>query len=127
MTLSSARVRGETRLTLHYVAPNARIVLRARSSATHLALDIVSATPAERVDAVIWGPYPTTISQTVAEVIGVVRDGTIAIGTQVLNMKTLGGDLPNGEGSTWARGIAATPYRSAGSTRARRRLARSGW
>ena len=110
VTLSSARVRGETRLTLHYAAPNVRIVLRARSSATHLALDIVSATPAERVDAVIWGPYPTTISKTVGEVIGVVRDGTIAIGMQVLNMKTLGGDLPNGEGSTWARGIAATPY-----------------
>ena len=58
----------------------------------------------------IWGPFPTTISKTVGEVIGVVRDGTIAIGMQVLNMKTLGGDLPNGEGSTWARGIAATPY-----------------
>lgn len=110
VTLSSSRLRGETRLTLDYAAPSVRIVLRARSSATHLALDIVSASPTERVDAVIWGPYPTTISKTVGEVIGVVRDGSIAIGMQVLNMKTLGGDLPNNEGSTWARGIAATPY-----------------
>ena len=108
--VSMSQSGGSRRLTLNYAASGVRIVMRVREHATHLALDIVSASPERRVDAVIWGPYPTTISRTVGEVIGVVRDGSVSIGLQVLNMKTLGGDLPNSEGSTWARGIAATAY-----------------
>ena len=108
--LTVSKSRAGTRLTLDYTDVAVRIVIRVRELPTHLALEIVSATPEQRVDAVIWGPYPTTIGTTVGEVIGVVRDGTVAVGLQVLNMKTLGGDLPNSEGSTWARGIAATPY-----------------
>ncbi|MCE9602554.1 MAG: hypothetical protein K8S21_10155, partial [Gemmatimonadetes bacterium] len=97
-------------LTLRYATAGVTIVVRVRELPTHLALTVVSATPARKVDAVIWGPYATTITRTVGEVIGVVRDGQVAVGMQVLNMKTLGGDLPNDEGSTWARGIAATAY-----------------
>jgi hypothetical protein len=97
-------------LTLQYAPTGVRIVVRARETPTHLALDIVSALPEAKVDAIVWGPYPTTITKTVGEVIGVVRDGSFSIGLQVLNAKTLGGDLPNNEGSTWARGIAATTY-----------------
>jgi hypothetical protein len=108
MTMSKSRA--DTRLTLDYADPAARIVVRVRELPTHLAFDIVSATPERLIDAVIWGPYPTTIGKTVGEVIGVVRDGQVSLGLQVLNMKTLGGDLPNSEGSTWARGIAATVY-----------------
>jgi hypothetical protein len=108
--MAVSRSRADTRLTLDYADPAARIVVRVRELPTHLAFDIVSATPERLVDAVIWGPYPTTISKTVGEVIGVVRDGQVSLGLQVLNMKTLGGDLPNSEGSTWARGIAATAY-----------------
>ena len=106
-SLASTGTGTARRLTLTYAAPNVRIVLRARETRTHLALDIVSATPSRVVDAVIWGPYPTTISRTVGEVIGVVRDSTVALGLQVLNVKTLGGAIPNDEGSTWARGLAA--------------------
>ncbi len=97
-------------ITLQYQPVGVRIVVRVRELPTHLALDIISATPARRIDAVVWGPYATTITRTVGEVIGVVRDASVAVGMQVLNMKTLGGDLPNDEGSTWARGIAATPH-----------------
>ncbi|MEO8480038.1 MAG: hypothetical protein ABI542_10455 [Gemmatimonadota bacterium] len=97
-------------LTLDYAPSGVRIVVRARETPTHLALDIVSALPEPKVDAVIWGPYPTIITKTVGEVIGVVRDGAVSVGLQVLNPKTLGGDLPNSEGSTWARGIAAVAY-----------------
>ena len=108
--LTVSKSRAGTRLTLDYTDVAVRIVIRVRELPTHLAFEIVSATPEQRVDAVIWGPYPTTIGKTVGEVIGVVRDGTVAVGLQVLNLKTLGGDLPNSEGSTWARGIAATAY-----------------
>ncbi len=108
--LSMSQSGGSTRLTLSYAESGVRIVVGVREQSTHLALDIVSATPERRVDAVIRGPYPTTITQTVGKVIGVVRDGRVSIGLQVLNVKTLGGDLPNSEGSTWARGIAATAH-----------------
>ena len=43
------------------------------------------------VELAIWGPYPTTIGDTIGETVGVVRDGTFAIGLQALNPKTLGG------------------------------------
>lgn len=106
-SLTSTTTRDGTRLTLTYAEPAVRIELRARTAPTHLRLEITSAAPAALVDAVIWGPYPTTIGQTIGEVVGVVRDSTTAFGLQVLNVKTLGGDLPNNEGSTWKRGIAA--------------------
>jgi hypothetical protein len=108
--LAMSRSGGSTRLTLRYAAPGVSVVLRVRERDTHVSLDILSVSPERRVDAVIWGPYPTTITRTVGEVIGVVRDTAVSIGLQVLNAKTLGGDLPNSEGSTWARGIAATAY-----------------
>ena len=109
-SLSVSRARSGTLLTLEYGTAGVRIVIRAREQSTHLALDIVSGSPERKIDAVIWGPYPTIIGKTVGEVIGVVRDGRIAVGLQVLNMKTLGGDYPNSEGSTWERGIAATTH-----------------
>ncbi len=108
--LSLSQTNSGRLLTLQFAPTGVRIVVRVRELPTHLALDILSAEPVGVVDAVIWGPYPTTISKTIGEVIGVVRDGQVALGLQVLNMKTLGGDLPNSEGSTWARGIAATAY-----------------
>lgn len=39
----------------------------------------------------IWGPYPTTISETIGETVGVVRGPDFAMGLQALNPKTLGG------------------------------------
>lgn len=81
---------------------------------THITLEVVEAQPESQLDALVWGPYPTTIHKTIGEIIGVVRDNHTALGLQVLNPKTLGGDYPNNEGSTWARGIAALsePYGS---------------
>ncbi len=95
-------------LTFSFATVPAQIEVRVQEKETHLALTVTRAAPASRVEALIWGPYPTTISKTIGEIIGVVRDEQVALGLQVLNMKTLGGALPNDEGSTWARGIAAT-------------------
>ncbi len=43
------------------------------------------------VDLVAWGPFPTTLGDTIGETVGVVRGGGWAIGLQALNPKTLGG------------------------------------
>lgn len=39
----------------------------------------------------IWGPYPTTIRESIGETVGVVRGEGFAMGIQALNPRTLGG------------------------------------
>lgn len=94
-------------LKLEFKDAGVLISISIKEKASYLVLELINAAPMSKIDAIIWGPYFTTISKTVGEVIGVVRDGETAFGLQVLNIKTLGGDYPNTEGSTWARGIAA--------------------
>jgi hypothetical protein len=106
-TMRRAAARSGALLTLEYPSLGARIDVRVRQTPTHLVFEIMRAEPARAIEAVVWGPYPTTIRQTIGEIIGVVRDDRVALGLQVLNLATLGGDFPNDEGSTWARGIAA--------------------
>ncbi len=81
---------------------------------THLVFELIRLNFKEKVSAVCWGPYPTIISQTIGEVIGVVRDGEYAIGIQSLNAKTIGGVLMHEGGADDSRGSAAIaqPYGS---------------
>ncbi len=65
--------------------------LRVTSKETHLALELIELEPMENVELVVWGPYATTISDTIGETVGVVRDSVFALGIQALNVKTLGG------------------------------------
>ena len=60
------------------------------------------------VDALFYGPFPTTVNETIGEVIGVVRDGKYALGIQSLNAKTTGGKLANSDGSDPSRGTTAS-------------------
>jgi len=99
----------QKKITLGYPKTGVSIDVRVSSKNTHLVLEIIRAAPERMIDAIVWGPIPNTISKTIGEIIGVVRDGEISLGIQVLNIKTLGGDYPTTEGSTWARGIAAVP------------------
>ncbi len=116
---SSATCKTEqNKITLKYASLGASIEIAIQEKNTHLVLEITKATPASKIDAIIWGPYYTTINKTIGEVIGVVRDGNVSLGLQVLNVKTQGGDYPSNEGSTWARGIAAKPFKSGSSIQA---------
>lgn len=91
---SSAEWDGERdRLTLRYPDVNGRAILEVRQKTTHLTLELVEAgvsAPAE-MEAVLWGPYPTIIGETIGEIVGVVRNREVAFGIQALNAKTLGG------------------------------------
>ncbi|ULQ54673.1 hypothetical protein [Flavihumibacter fluvii] len=98
-------------IQLKYPPTGVSIDIKAVPKNGYLVFEIVKAVPEKNIDAIIWGPFPTTVNTTVGEVIGVVRDAEMAIGMQVLTLKTLGGDFPNSEGSTWERGIAARPHR----------------
>jgi len=99
----------QKKITLGFKEAGVSIDVRTTSKSTHLVLEIIKAAPESKIDAIIWGPYPNIIAKTIGEIIGVVRDGEVSLGIQVLNIKTMGGDYPSAEGSTWARGIAAVP------------------
>jgi hypothetical protein len=64
---------------------------RVTRKSTHLTLELISIDPVAPVGLVVWGPYATTISDTIGETVGVVRDAIFAMGIQALNPKTLGG------------------------------------
>ncbi len=78
-------------LTLRYSAIGAEAVIRINAKLSHVSLEVVAATPLDRIELVQWGPYPTSIGDIIGEVVGVVRDPEFAIGIQALNPKTLGG------------------------------------
>jgi hypothetical protein len=61
------------------------------SKRTHLDLELIGVEPRDTVQLAVWGPYATTIGDTIGETVGVVRDSVFAVGLQALNPKTLGG------------------------------------
>ncbi len=87
------------RLTLRFGKSGLSARVRVVSKPSHLSFELVDVSPAGSADLAVWGPYPTSIRKTVGEVVGVVRDGTFALGLQALNIKTLGGYPENDEGS----------------------------
>lgn len=87
------------RLTLQFGKAGLSAQVRVISKTSHITLELIEISPAGSADLAVWGPYPTSIRKTVGEVVGVVRDGTFALGLQALNIKTLGGYPENDEGS----------------------------
>lgn len=61
------------------------------SHQSHLSFELVEITDEEKVELIIWGPYPTSVRETIGETVGLVRDSQFALGIQALNVKTLGG------------------------------------
>ncbi len=78
-------------ITLYYKNNDVQAVVNVEEKDSHLVLELISIFPQEKVELVLWGPYPTTINQTVGETVGVVRNEDFAVGIQALNIKTLGG------------------------------------
>jgi len=93
-------------LTLNFKEAGASIDIKVVLKKTHLCLEILKAVPCDQIEGIVWGPIPLSISKTIGEIIGVVRDDNIAVGIQVLNIKTDGGDYTR-EGTTFDRGHAA--------------------
>jgi len=68
-----------------------QVEIKVEEKDKYLRMEIIEITGSQGIDLAVWGPYPTTIYQTVGETVGVVRDSIFAIGIQALNLKTLGG------------------------------------
>lgn len=86
----------KSELALSYPQTGVEATVKVQSNDRYLRFELTKITPAEKVELVLWGPYPTSIADTVGEVVGVVRNKEFAIGIQALNIKTLGG-YPNAE------------------------------
>ncbi|TWF41644.1 hypothetical protein FHW36_103448 [Chitinophaga polysaccharea] len=86
----------KSELVLSYPQAGVTATVKVQRNDSYISFELINLAPAEHIDLVLWGPYPTTIADTVGEVVGVVRNKEFAIGIQALNIKTLGG-YPNAE------------------------------
>lgn len=78
--------------------PNGSVAtLKAESKGEYLRFELVSLSPRNDVDNVVWGPYKTTISKTIGEIISVVRDDQFAIGIMGLDDNTTSGPPCDGD------------------------------
>ena len=65
--------------------------IKVTEKSTYITFELKALSDSNKVDLVLWGPYPTTIQKIIGETVGVVRGETFALGIQSLNIKTLGG------------------------------------
>ena len=77
--------------TLSFAAGD--VMLSMISKPSHLRMEVMELRLKDgvEVELLMWGPYPSTIDQTIGETIGVVRGEKYAFGLQALNAKTMGG------------------------------------
>ncbi len=91
-----------------------QLVLEIKQKETHVTFRVANVMQDDSLEAILWGPYPTTIGDTIGENIGVVRNTDFAIGIQSLNPRTTAGKLDNirGETSYLGNAAAATEFGS---------------
>ena len=78
-------------LQLHFPHAGMEATVKVQQYDNYIKFELKQLTQAGKLDWIQWGPFPTTIADTIGEVVGVVRDKDFAIGIQALNIKTLGG------------------------------------
>lgn len=93
----------EKRITLKY-ENGSHAVIGIEIKGDYLRFELLSVNPRKGVEAVVWGPYSTTIDEKIGETICVVRNKDFAIGLQALNINTIEG-LPDGDDNSGGGGI----------------------
>ncbi len=70
----------QLRIEGKFIAPqaNASAVIHIQTKPTHIVLKLVDAQPRNRIELILWGPYPTTIGDIIGETVGVARDKEFA-------------------------------------------------
>lgn len=78
-------------LMLSFAGSHVEAHVKVTTKSGYITFELIGITRADQVELIIWGPYPTTIRETIGECVGVVRNKQFALGIQSLNAKTLGG------------------------------------
>jgi len=87
---------------------NIQISVKVSISDLYVKFEVENTKNIDQVDVLLWGPFATSIGETIGEYVGVVRNGSYALGFQSLNPKTTGGKVLNSDGSDEGRGTTAT-------------------
>jgi hypothetical protein len=78
--------------------PNGSVAtVKAEQKGEYLRFKLLSLSPRNGVDNIVWGPYKTSISKTIGEIISVVRDDNFAIGILALDDITTSGPPSEGD------------------------------
>lgn len=89
-------LKNEKHLQLTY--PNGSVaILKADSKGDYIRFELLSLTPVNGVDNVVWGPYKTNIKKYIGEIISVARDDNFAIGMLGLDDNTTSGPPCDGD------------------------------
>ena len=87
---------GEQLIILQY-SGGIKAVVSIKNKKSYLRFELLSLEPRNGTQAIVWGPYATTISKLIGETVGVVRDTAFAIGIQSLNINTIEGIPDDGD------------------------------
>jgi hypothetical protein len=98
--LAPARMTVKNNLLILAFDGGIELQVKAEQKNGYLKFELKKAVHPEKIEAILWGPFNTTIDETIGEVVGVVRNRDFAIGMRALNAKTIGGKLLNEEGVT---------------------------
>lgn len=71
--------------------------IKANQKGQYVRFELLSLSPQNGVDNIVWGPYKTNISKTIGDVLGVVRSDDFAIGLLGLDDNTTGGPPTDGD------------------------------
>ncbi|MEI7954515.1 MAG: hypothetical protein WCJ66_05045 [Verrucomicrobiota bacterium] len=69
--------------------PGVKAKVEVAAKPTHITFELLSLTPNEKVEMVIWGPYTSTANQRAGAMTGLLWGDKFGTGLQVLNTKTL--------------------------------------
>ncbi len=83
--------REENELELTFVKNDIKAKIKVTTNDDYLTFELIELSNIDKVELVTWGPFKTTIKETIGETIGVVRNKNFSIGIQSLNTRTLGG------------------------------------
>lgn len=98
---------GKKQLVLKYTNGSEAIV-QVEPKEDYIRMQLLSLSPRNGVDNIVWGPYRTTISKTIGDILGVVRDDHFALGMLALDDNTTTGEPCDGD-MTQASYIIHTP------------------
>ncbi|MFE4414915.1 hypothetical protein [Streptomyces sp. NPDC056821] len=110
------KVSRRDRNVLVFSGEKATVEVKVVNHATYATLEVVGldAAPGVDVRTLLWGPLITSVTDTVGEAVGVVRDSGFALGITPLNDKTVGGWPKEFDAYGFGSEVKLKPYGEAG-------------